>query len=223
MAPPVVVRPVGDAAAALHGRATVDAVVARDALFGDPGVGDVGVGGAGVGGVGATGRKPRDIAAWEPEHVRRVALRELWPDEARRLLSGRREPTWAPGYPLEDTRPPAESLVAAAASGQWRAGFGTYQIQLLDPNTVICDIGFHSAPSNGSVEIGYGIVPEHRGNGYVTRAVVALSEWALREPDVHEVRAETSPDNTPSQRVLVRAGFTFVGATAERLRYRYAR
>lgn len=215
MAPPAVVRPVGDAAAALRGLATVDAVVVGDVVVGEVGVRDT------FGTV--TDLRPRDIAAREPQQLRRVVLRELWPDEARRLLSGRREPTWAPGYPLEDTRPPAEALIAADASGQWQAGFGMYQIQLLDAGTVIGDIGFHSAPDNGSVEIGYGIVPQHRGNGYVTRSVVALCEWALRQPDVHEVRAETSPGNTPSQRVLVRAGFTFVDTTGEHLRYRYAR
>ena len=107
----------------------------------------------------------------------RVALREVLPDEAGRLVDGGpRDRSWADGYPLPGTLPPARALIAQDHDGQWRPGFGMYQVVLPATNgaeeaTVIGDVGFHTAPSVGSVEIGYGIVPSHRGHGYVTEAV----------------------------------------------------
>ena len=157
----------------------------------------------------------------------RVVLREVLPSEAGRLVDGvPRDPSWAYGYPLAGTIPPARAISAQDHDGQWRPGFGMYQIVLPAdgdddrPDIVIGDIGFHTAPSVGSVEIGYGIVPLHRGQGYVTEAVNALTAWALAQPDVTEVRAETEPDNVASQSVLDRAGFTLVDITAEARRYR---
>ncbi len=156
----------------------------------------------------------------------RVVLREVLPCEAGRLVdNGPRDRSWADGYPLAGTVPPARAIIAQDHDGQWRPGFGMYQIVLPsssdpgEPDMVIGDIGFHTAPSVGSVEIGYGIVPAHRGHGYVTEAVNALTAWALTQPDVVEVRAETDPDNVASQNVLTRAGFTLVDVTAEARRY----
>jgi RimJ/RimL family protein N-acetyltransferase len=55
--------------------------------------------------------------------------------------------------------------------------------------------------------IGYGIVPGERRRGYATEAIRGLSRWALRQPGVGEVQAQTLPDNEPSARALLRAGF----------------
>jgi RimJ/RimL family protein N-acetyltransferase len=155
----------------------------------------------------------------------RVVLREVLPGEAGRLVDGGpRDRSWADGYPLPGTLPPARALIAQDHDRQWRPGFGMYQIVLpatdgAEEATVIGDIGFHTAPLVGSVEIGYGIVPIHRGHGYVTEAVTAVTAWALGQPGVTEVRAETDPDNVASQNVLIRAGFTLVEVTAEARRY----
>ena len=72
---------------------------------------------------------------------------------------------------------------------------------------MIGEIGFVGAPSDGSVMIGYAIVPSARRQGYATEAIAALSEWALAQPEVAEVRAQTLPDNEASIRALLRAGF----------------
>jgi len=156
----------------------------------------------------------------------RVLLREVLPDEAGRLVDGGpRDRSWADGYPLAGTIPPARAIIAQDRDRQWRPGFGLYQIVLPAngdhdrPDVVIGDIGFHTAQSVGSIEIGYGIVPSHRGHGYVTEAVNALTAWALAQPGVTEVRAETETDNVASQNVLARAGFTLVDVTAEARRY----
>ena len=55
--------------------------------------------------------------------------------------------------------------------------------------------------------VGYSMVREWRGRGYVTRAVNLLTEWAFTDVGMERVIAGTAPDNTASQHVLSRAGF----------------
>ncbi len=48
---------------------------------------------------------------------------------------------------------------------------------------VIGEMGCKGGPdAAGTVEIGYGIIPAYRGQGYATEAVGALVDWAVRRP-----------------------------------------
>lgn len=148
----------------------------------------------------------------------RLVLRELGATEASSIMDGRTPPgqTWATGYPLPGTTVAARMFVRLCDAGGYQAGFGMYQIVERAGGRVIGDIGFHSAPDEaGSVEIGYGLVPEYRGAGLATEAAVALTGWALRQDAVREITAETELDHRASQWVLIRAGFTERGADAE--------
>ena len=77
------------------------------------------------------------------------------------------------------------------------------------------DLCFKGRNDDGSVEIGYGISTEYRGCGYATEAVDAMVLWALRQPEVKRVEAETEPENKASQRVLEKCGFLPTGTTGE--------
>lgn len=59
----------------------------------------------------------------------------------------------------------------------------------------------------GEVEIGYGLGREFGRRGYMPEAVKALCEFALKQPGVSHVIAETDPDGYASQRILERCGF----------------
>jgi len=73
---------------------------------------------------------------------------------------------------------------------------------------VIGGVGFKNAPdASGKVEIGYGLDPAFRGNGYMREAVIAICEWAFTNHKIRSVLAEVEDGNTPSLRVLQRAGF----------------
>lgn len=63
------------------------------------------------------------------------------------------------------------------------------------------------ADEEGAVEIGYGINEPHRNCGYATEAVGALARWALKQPDVRCVWAQTEQENAASQSVLTSNGF----------------
>lgn len=66
-------------------------------------------------------------------------------------------------------------------------------------------------PFGDGIDIGYGVAPACRGQGFAAAAVGALLDWAREDRRVLRVRAETSVDNRPSQRVLERNGFAQTG------------
>jgi ribosomal-protein-alanine N-acetyltransferase len=69
--------------------------------------------------------------------------------------------------------------------------------------------------SEGAVELGYGIDPDRQGQGYATEAVEALVAFASSKHNVSKVRAHTKPENTASQRVLIKCGFERLGMVEE--------
>ena len=72
---------------------------------------------------------------------------------------------------------------------------------------IVGTIGFHGPPNPaGSVTVGYGLAPGARGQGYATEALRAVVAWALAQPEVVVVEADTTHANLPSQRVMERAG-----------------
>lgn len=84
-----------------------------------------------------------------------------------------------------------------------------------DPGEEIGNLSFKGLGPDGMAELGYGLRPGHCGKGYMTEAVRALAEWALSQPGVSRVEAETEPGNTASQRVLFRAGFAATGTLGQ--------
>lgn len=86
----------------------------------------------------------------------------------------------------------------------------------LKDGTLVGGIGFKGVPNQqGSVEIGYEIWPLYRRQGYAVEAVNALTDWALTQPGVCRVLAQTEPDNVVSRRVLARCGFQPCGMGEE--------
>lgn len=87
--------------------------------------------------------------------------------------------------------------------------YTNWQIILKCENKAIGSACFKYKPNEyGQVEIGYGTNSEYRNCGYMTETVKALSEWALRQPNVNSVIAETDKDNAASIRVLEKCGMT---------------
>ena len=79
----------------------------------------------------------------------------------------------------------------------------------------IGELCFKGITKEGNTEIGYGIADEHQGCGYATEAVSALVDWALKQPGVSCVTAETEESNIASQKVLEKTGFIPTGENGE--------
>jgi [ribosomal protein S5]-alanine N-acetyltransferase len=81
---------------------------------------------------------------------------------------------------------------------------------------MVGNVGFHGEPgvnaigSEDALEIGYGILPEHRRQGYATEAVEALIGWARTQGIDHFV-ASVAPENEPSLAIMRKLGFVRTG------------
>lgn len=118
--------------------------------------------------------------------------------------------TAAPGWPHEDT---VHALTLA--------GGVTWLVE--QDGRVVGEAGTKAAPDPaGAVEIGYGLAGASRGRGLGTRAVAALVDALLAQPDVAAVVAEVETGNEPSHRLLRRLGFVPVDAAGGHVRYRKA-
>ena len=70
--------------------------------------------------------------------------------------------------------------------------------------------GFAAPPAERTVEIGYEVAPEFRGQGFGVAAARALVEHAVASGEVDHVMAHTLPGPNRSTGVLVSLGFAHV-------------
>jgi RimJ/RimL family protein N-acetyltransferase len=86
-----------------------------------------------------------------------------------------------------------------------------HSVWLLIRNTdrvVVGSAAFKNTPdADGEVEIGYGLGKAFEHNGYMTEAVKAMCDWALKQRMIAHVIAETYLNGFASQRILKRCGF----------------
>lgn len=135
----------------------------------------------------------------------RLSCEPITPQLAARILIRDEQPgdAWHPEYPFADELGPLEHL---AHSSQSESIFTMYLIRETQTGLAIGGLGFFGPPDDlGSVEFGYGLVESARGNGYATEAVRAALDFA-RANGARSAKADTAPDNIPSQRVLEKAG-----------------
>ena len=167
------------------------------------------------------GRAPVTEWRWRNNLVipaERLTLQGVTPAAAADLAAGGDGGfAWVDGGPFQGTRDAAGMLVKAYETGVHRPVWGVFVLVRREDGRAVGGIGFHGVPDEkGRVEIGYDLVEAARGNGYATEGLRALSAWALGRETVTSVRATTDPENTASQAVIVRAGFTRVaGDSAE--------
>lgn len=70
--------------------------------------------------------------------------------------------------------------------------------------------GFKGPPIDGCIEIGYYVREGHRRQGYASEALRALLAWAVLDPEVAEVVADTGVENVASIGLLEKLGFARV-------------
>ena len=108
-----------------------------------------------------------------------------------------------------------EMLYGCKRDPQNRVWYAPWKMVVTDTQEYVGDLCFKGPVKNYSVEIGYGVLPEHENNGYASEALQAMTQWAFRQKEVVFIEAETVPDNKASQRVLEKCGFVPDGTTGE--------
>jgi len=139
--------------------------------------------------------------------TRRLLLRLITPADAAAVVENHRAPDWAPDFPADGDREIAGMLHRQRddESGPW----GHRLVIERATGLVVGGVGFFGPPTDGRVEVGYGIVPSRRGLGYAPEAVRGLLAFAFDHPDVVEVIGGADPANHASRRVLEKSGLSF--------------
>ena len=148
------------------------------------------------------------------------------PGELAALLRAVVSPSWPPGE--YDHEAMAFFRARLEAGGEDTAGwYGWYAICEGDgesARTLVGAGGYMGPPdAEGTVEIGYSVLPEFRGRGYASQMVAALVARAFGDGRVRRVVAHTTEANTASVAVLVRCGFERSGAGREAGTVRFVR
>jgi RimJ/RimL family protein N-acetyltransferase len=144
----------------------------------------------------------------------RLILETFTAEEAAAVRAGAREGRcWAEDYPFDAELTVAAIIGEAGTSYDEDAPLGMLQVRVAATGEAIGGIGFLSSPEDGEAEVGYGLVPSARGQGYATEALRAVLELAAAQDDVRSVVALTLPGNHDSHRVLLATGFRRDGET----------
>ena len=106
-------------------------------------------------------------------------------------------------YTLEDAQ---RFLVRQKSGFDEKSDFALAGI--VDGKVALCISAFDAIAFEHIIKIGYWAAPEFRGQGFTSRAVVAVSDF-LFSIGFRRVSADTMPDNIGSQKTLLRAGFYF--------------
>ncbi|WP_079086289.1 GNAT family N-acetyltransferase [Streptomyces silvensis] len=147
----------------------------------------------------------------------RLVLRPWTPAELAAVLDGSRPAGWAPDFPAEGDRVVAGFLTEHP---EGLTGYGHRLVTERDGGLVVGSIGLFWPPTDGAIEIGYGIVASRRGRGYASEATRALVAYALTAPGVDTVHATAESANPASVRVLEKAGLRRVGADGDTVTFR---
>jgi len=114
------------------------------------------------------------------------------------------------------------------AAGELAVGWYNWYAIALDAGgrrqSLVAGAGYLGPPADdGSVEIGYSVIPAARRRGYATELVEFLAARALKFHPVRTVVAHTIEANTSSAGVLLRCGFVRVGPGEQAATVRYER
>jgi len=82
---------------------------------------------------------------------------------------------------------------------------------VLENGQLIGNAAFKGKPLNGTVEIAYGTMEEHRQKGIGTNICRQLVELSLKTDPSVRITARTLPDNNYSTRILEKNNFVFIG------------
>lgn len=142
----------------------------------------------------------------------RLLLRTVGPHEADSVYAACQDPDiqrWTT-VPSPYLREHADVFVGRMVPDGWANGsmftFGAF----LPTGELVAMIGL-TRHSMGTGEIGFWAAKEHRGNGYVSEAALAVARWAFASVGTDRVEWRAEVGNHASRAAALRAGFTMEG------------
>ncbi|MBD9734312.1 GNAT family N-acetyltransferase [Streptomyces sp. H28] len=152
-----------------------------------------------------------------PLRSSRAVLRAMRPDDASAYVSGTTDPTVRRYAHLPEPEY-TEASVTELIEGVIRDGLERGDLAVLTVADPATDAFAGSLVLFGSqqdsIEVGFWVHPDHRGEG-VARAALGLGIEFARRSGLVRLTARTLPENQASQRVLEQAGFMKGGTTRD--------
>ena len=127
------------------------------------------------------------------EGIGGFSLPHGWPDEHDRRFLERR----------------LKQMTEDEDSQQWLARAMVSRREASRP--MIGHIGFHEAPIDGVLEMGYTVFEKYRRQGYAYEAIHGMMRWAHEAHGIGRFRVSVSPDNAPSLALAAKLGFERTG------------
>jgi ribosomal-protein-alanine N-acetyltransferase len=123
-------------------------------------------------------------------------------------------------------RDPLMFTIGRLEAAPEEASWWLYYFILKDPDggqgTAIGCGGYKGPPKeDGTVEVGYSVLPQYRRQGFASEAVEGFVRAAFADARIERVIAETLPELEPSIAVLKKCGFRFLGVGSEEGVIRY--
>lgn len=170
-----------------------------------------------------------------PIETAALILRAFVPEDAAKVFRMSQETamrTWLPSQVYRDEEHAAAVLAFLISQysepGDPTEGPYVLGVQLKASGELIGHVGF--SPLDDDVEVGFAIEEAHQRQGIATEAVRVACEWVTREFSISTLLGIAAAQNTGSQSVLLRAGFTrqeqllkrFQGSDQQVIRFAFA-
>ena len=97
-----------------------------------------------------------------------------------------------------------KSVLEHPEDALWYTG---WRVSLKKENTTIGLLGFHGVPTNKTVELGFHIYPDYRGQGYGQEAVQAICNWAFGSVKGYFINALADEKNDALNHMLEKLKF----------------
>lgn len=140
------------------------------------------------------------------------------------MLNAQVEPGWPPGEYDRDAQEffRERLLEGGAAVIGWYSWYAIKRRDENQPGVLVGAGGYFGPPDeNGTVEIGFSIMPAWQGLGYATELAEVLITHAFSDERVQKIIARTSLENIASRRVLEKCRFRLVCRGVELGNYCY--
>ncbi|WP_446042067.1 GNAT family N-acetyltransferase [Streptomyces sp. SID1121] len=143
----------------------------------------------------------------------RLTLRTFTPDDTDAVFEACQDPEirrWTT-IPSPYARQHAEQFVGRMVPDGWRDDSEyTFAVRRGSDGPLVAAVSLHH-PRAGTWEIGYWTAKEHRGHGYMTEAVTALTGFAFTTLGAIRLEWRAEVGNTGSRAVAEKAGFVIEG------------
>lgn len=94
---------------------------------------------------------------------------------------------------------------------QEKHGYGTWKVSLKEDMKAIGVCGFVKRDYLDDADIGFALLPEYQGSGYMSEAAMACLEFGKEQLGFRKVMAISNCDNLASHRLLGKIGFVNEG------------